>query len=140
MINLNKTVKVFLFSVIAIGIFALLVFSLNIFILPLLPKNFQTSITSYIAACVIITTLLASFAQITGYSLKDSFSKNKNSLANNLMQVDGTHKATGEGVVTGLDIQEPVIIKPGTKSIAEGKGKITATRISSNKEGNSESN
>lgn len=139
MLNLNKKVKVFLFSVIAIGIFALLVFLLNLFILPLLPKSFQTSITLYIAACVITTTLFASFAQITGYSLKDSFSKSKNSHAKNLMQVDGTHKAKGEGVVTGLDIQEPVIIKPGTKSIAEGKGKITATRISNSRGDNNES-
>ena len=130
MLNLNKTVKVFLFIVIALGIFSLLVFFSNQFFLPLLPKNFQTWIISYSTACVSSIVIFASFAQITGYSLKDFLPKSKNSRGNNLTQVDGTHKAKGEGVVTGLDIQEPVIIKPGTKSMAEVKGKITATRIS----------
>ncbi len=46
--------------------------------------------------------------------------------------VDGTHSAEGTGTVIGLDIQEPVIIKPGTKSTAKGTGNITATRIGGN--------
>lgn len=44
--------------------------------------------------------------------------------------VDGTHHAVGAGNIVGLDIQGPAIIQPGTKSIAEGIGNITATRIS----------
>ena len=46
--------------------------------------------------------------------------------------VDGTHSAEGIGNITGLDIQEPVIIKPGTKSTAKGIGNITATKIGGN--------
>ena len=52
----------------------------------------------------------------------------------NLTTVDGSHSAEGVGNVTGLDIQGPVFIKPGTKSIAKGIGNITATRIGGNKE------
>jgi hypothetical protein len=52
----------------------------------------------------------------------------------NLTIVDGSHSAEGVGNVTGLDIQEAVIIKPGTKSTAKGIGNITATRIGGNKE------
>lgn len=47
--------------------------------------------------------------------------------------VDGEHHAKGRGVVTGLDVQGPTLLKPGTKSTAEGEGTITATRISSKK-------
>ena len=136
----NKTKNAILLSIIAIGIFALLVFCLDYFILPLIPKNFQSWLTSYVGAGVLTLTIFASFAQITGYSLRDLVSDSKNSPSNNLTQIDGRHKAKGEGEVTGLDIQEPVIIKPGTKSTAEGKGKITATRISNSREDNNESN
>jgi len=44
--------------------------------------------------------------------------------------VDGEHHAKGKGRVTGLDVQGPVLLRPGTKSTAEGEGEITATRIS----------
>lgn len=44
--------------------------------------------------------------------------------------IDGEHLARGKGNVTGIDAQEPVFFKPGTKSTAEGEGTITATRIS----------
>ena len=47
--------------------------------------------------------------------------------------VDGTHTARGKGVVTGLDAEEPVIIKPGTRVSAEGEGNVTATRIGKGK-------
>ncbi|MDP2857398.1 MAG: hypothetical protein Q8P50_05395 [Bacillota bacterium] len=46
-----------------------------------------------------------------------------------VVEVAGEHIATGKGNVTGLDIQGPAIIKPGTRSVAEGEGNITATRI-----------
>ena len=138
--NLNKTAKVILFTVIVIGVFVLLVFSINYFVLPLLPENFQNKVTSLVGSGVITITLFASLAQITGISIKDLISKGNKSLDNNMTQVDGTHKAKGEGVVTGLDIQKPVIIKPGTKSTAEGKGTITATRISNSREEDNESN
>lgn len=44
-------------------------------------------------------------------------------------EISGEHSAKGVGKITGLDIKRPVIIKPGTKSTAEGSGEITATRI-----------
>lgn len=50
--------------------------------------------------------------------------------------VDGTHYAEGVGEVTGIDVQGPAILKPGTKSTASGKGTITATRIGGRKESN----
>jgi hypothetical protein len=43
--------------------------------------------------------------------------------------VGGIHEATGSGEITGLDIQAPVIIAPGTISRASGHGKVTGTRI-----------
>ena len=46
-----------------------------------------------------------------------------------LAVVDGTHQAKGVGSVTGLDIQGPVRIKPGTIVQASGVGTVTGTRI-----------
>ena len=43
--------------------------------------------------------------------------------------IAGEHHAKGKGNVTAINAQEPVFIKPGTKSTAEGEGNITATRI-----------
>jgi len=54
--------------------------------------------------------------------------------ASGLTVVDGEHYAEGIGDITGIDVQEPVIFRPGTKSTAAGIGTITATRIGSNKE------
>jgi hypothetical protein len=51
------------------------------------------------------------------------------SIANTLSIIDGEHHAKGEGVVTGLHLTKPAIIKPGTISTAEGTGNITATKI-----------
>lgn len=48
--------------------------------------------------------------------------------------IDGTHHASGKGTVTGIDVREAVLIKPGTISTADGEGTITATRISYGKE------
>jgi hypothetical protein len=48
-----------------------------------------------------------------------------------ISMIDGEHRAKGKGNITGIDAQEPVIFKPGTKSIAEGEGTVTATRIGS---------
>lgn len=48
--------------------------------------------------------------------------------------IDGEHSAKGNGVVTAIDIdEESVFFKPGTKSTAEGKGSVTATRIGNKK-------
>lgn len=56
--------------------------------------------------------------------------ENLNKSANSLISIiDGEHRAKGKGDVTAIDAQEPTFFKPGTKSIAEGEGKITATRI-----------
>lgn len=43
--------------------------------------------------------------------------------------IDGEHHAKGKGNVTGIYAQEPVFIKPGTKSTAEGEGNITPTEL-----------
>lgn len=43
--------------------------------------------------------------------------------------LDGEHTAEGEGEVIGLDVQGPVLFKPGTQSRASGKGVVIATRI-----------
>jgi len=49
--------------------------------------------------------------------------------------INGEHSAKGHGEVTAIDIDgEPVFFKPGTKSTAEGKGTIIATRIGNKKE------
>jgi hypothetical protein len=57
-------------------------------------------------------------------------SKNLNKSVNSLIStIDGVHHAKGKGKVIAIDAQEPVFLKPGTKSIAEGEGSITATRI-----------
>ncbi len=53
----------------------------------------------------------------------------KTKTENDVVIVDGEHSAEGFGEVTGLDIEGPAIIKPGTKSRAKGTGKITGTRI-----------
>ena len=132
--KLKKAVNVILVAIIAVGVFSFLVLILKTSVLPLLPEYFRTWITAYVGAGLLTITIFAGFAQITGYSLKDFAHKNENVHSIDLSQVDGTHKAKGEGEITGLDIQGPVIIKPGTKSIAEGKGKITATRISNSRE------
>lgn len=46
-----------------------------------------------------------------------------------LSVVGGIHEAHGQGVVTGLDIQGPTIIAPGTIARATGHGTVTGTRI-----------
>lgn len=46
-----------------------------------------------------------------------------------LVEVAGTHEASGIGNITGLDIQGPAKIKPGTVSKASGIGNITGTII-----------
>lgn len=46
-----------------------------------------------------------------------------------LAVVDGTHQASGVGNIVGLDIDGPVIIKPGTVVRANGVGAVTGTRI-----------
>lgn len=46
-----------------------------------------------------------------------------------VVEVAGEHRARGRGNVTALDIEDPAIIRPGTRSVAEGEGNITATRI-----------
>lgn len=55
-------------------------------------------------------------------------------LTSPLSIIDGEHHAEGKGEVTGIDAQEAILIKPGTRSTAKGEGKITATRISYKKE------
>jgi hypothetical protein len=43
--------------------------------------------------------------------------------------VSGEHSARGVRDVTALDIQGSAIIRPGTRSTAEGSGRVTGTRI-----------
>jgi len=58
--------------------------------------------------------------------VRGNLNKSPNAL---ITTVDGEHVAEGKGDVIALDIQAPVFLKPGTKSIARGEGSITATRI-----------
>lgn len=58
--------------------------------------------------------------------------KNLNKSMNSLITtIDGEHIARGKGKVTGIKTTAPTFFKPGTKSLAEGEGEITATHISS---------
>lgn len=50
-----------------------------------------------------------------------------------LTVVAGEYRAEGEGEVTGMEIEGPAIIEPGTTSSAKGKGRITGVRIGSRK-------
>ncbi len=63
--------------------------------------------------------------------VKENLNKSVNPI---ISIIDGEHHAKGKGNVIGIDAQEPVLIKPGTKSTAEGQGNITATRIRYKKE------
>ncbi len=46
-----------------------------------------------------------------------------------ITEIDGQHNARGVGVITGLEIKKPAIIKPGTIVTAEGVGTVTGTKI-----------
>lgn len=46
-----------------------------------------------------------------------------------ITEVAGNHIARGSGNITALDIEGSAIIRPGTRSLAEGEGNVTATRI-----------
>lgn len=48
--------------------------------------------------------------------------------------LDGTHVAEGLGDIIGIDVEAPVIFKPGTRSTARGVGNVTGTRIGRNQE------
>ena len=51
------------------------------------------------------------------------------SAANSIVIVDGEHHATGKGNITGLEINRPAIIQPGTIVRASGEGNVTGTKI-----------
>lgn len=58
--------------------------------------------------------------------------QNLNKSLNSLITtIDGEHIARGKGNVTGIRTTQPTFFKPGTKSLAEGEGNITATHIGS---------
>lgn len=59
----------------------------------------------------------------------ESVNSGNNSVEQPISVIDGEHHAKGKGNVIGINAEEPVFFKPGTKSIAEGEGFITATRI-----------
>lgn len=137
----RKSISILLIAIVIIVVFSLIAIIFKIFLLPSLPEHLQGWILLYVSAFVVTIIILAGFAQITGYSLRDfSFHKKTklsikgNDAGEKVTQISGDHKAKGIGEVTGLDIQGPAIIKPGTKSTAEGAGKITATRISNTQE------
>lgn len=50
-------------------------------------------------------------------------------IENKITEVAGEHSAKGVGEVTGLEINKPTRIMPGTKVSVEGYGKITGTKI-----------
>ena len=59
-------------------------------------------------------------------------SNNLNKSLNSLITtIDGEHIARGKGNVTAIRTSKPTFFKPGTRSIAEGDGNITATHIGS---------
>lgn len=43
--------------------------------------------------------------------------------------LDGEHMARGKGKVTAIHTMKPTFFKSGTKSVAEGEGIVTATKI-----------
>jgi hypothetical protein len=43
--------------------------------------------------------------------------------------LDGEHIARGRGKITAIHTTKPTFFKPGTKSLAEGEGEVTATKI-----------
>lgn len=58
--------------------------------------------------------------------------QNLNKSINSLITtIDGEHIARGKGKVTGIKTTATTFFKPGTKSLAEGEGEITATHIGS---------
>ena len=63
--------------------------------------------------------------------VKENLNRSPQSL---ISVVNGEHYAKGKGNITGIYAQEPVFFKPGTKSIAEGEGNITAVRIAYKRE------
>lgn len=78
------------------------------------------------------TDLLKEWKRNHGKWVKENLNKSVNSM---ISIIDGEHHAKGKGRVTAIDAQELVFFKPGTKSVAEGEGEITATRIAYKKEG-----
>lgn len=77
-------------------------------------QNVQSSVT--IGAALSFSGSLSTGVDPTGFSAGTT-------------SVSGTHSAEGIGRVTGLDVQGPAIIQPGTISRATGKGDIAGTRI-----------
>lgn len=58
--------------------------------------------------------------------------QNLNKSLNSLITIlDGEHIARGRGTITAIKTSKPTFFKPGTRSIAEGEGNITATHIGS---------
>jgi hypothetical protein len=58
--------------------------------------------------------------------------QNLNKSLNSLITtIDGEHIAKGKGTITAIKTSKPTFFKPGTKSLAEGEGTITATHIGS---------
>ena len=140
MIRMKRLVKIILFTLLIVAIFALASLGIKFMIIPILPPSLQLTATYLIGSLLTTIAVIAGLSQITGLGIKDIISDGETSTNGNLTQVNGTHEARGEGYITGLDIQDPVILKPGTKSTAEGKGVVTGTRISRKKEGDNEGN
>ena len=88
---------------------------------------------------VVVCRNLAIYHEKDPEALKTIYENLNKSVTSPVSIIDGEHYAKGKGKVTGIDVQEPVFMKPGTKSIAEGEGNITATRISYNKRNRNES-
>ena len=58
--------------------------------------------------------------------VKRNLNKSQHSL---VTIVEGEFIASGIGEVTGIKITKPAILKPGTKAVAKGEGKITGLSI-----------
>jgi len=80
-----------------------------------------------------IAVVLESIEELTGRveEVMDILITNRilNLQEDGMVEVAGTHEASGIGNITALDIQGPAKIKPGTVSKASGIGNITGTKI-----------
>ncbi len=80
-----------------------------------------------------ITLILESIEELRGRveEVMDLLTTNQilNLQEDGMVEIAGTHEASGIGNITALDIKGPVKIKPGTVSKASGIGNITGTKI-----------
>ena len=125
--------KTFGIALIVIFIFTLVVFFISNFLLPILPEGMNSTLQVIVLSLLGVLAVLANMNNVVELIGKILGRREEKIHQTDLTKIDGSHHARGSGDVTAIDAQGPVIFGPGTKSTAEGRGKITATRISSKK-------